>query len=537
MKKILALLLPMFLLPITSCGGNKKEEGNPDYTLDEYTFNTIYSSGDIVTLDKYNPLIPQANGCHEYIVNKDVGNKNYFRISLTTNVNLVGYIYYHDSTNPETKDSEKFYIEKEDTEFTMFLDAYRIGAFATYPKFIEKVTLQNVSDTEVGSVCLKSLGFSDRSMDGKAELFINNDTIRFGTSFVHGGCIKHLERTDMEIREYINRGGDMVIDKDVDPESTDIRTLVSENVNLVNIFDLGREIQPSYYLEVDQDNGHCPKTENIYGKSAIGASERYNPIQCGSAGYKSPQIVEYIYKPDHIYIKCLAQDWFYENDQCDGYIVSDYSFGDDGVLIVRNSFTNFSQYYNLEDVPVSGQECPATYFTYPLNYFYAETKQGVIFDSKVSAVPGNEAKMSKNASVSGDYYYALKGSSIKNSWVAYTNENKFGVGIFMPNCDNFIASRGAHSNNYRGDPQNCSYSATMFPEFNKSDTVPSFMASNYDYVNPQVIRKMIDFVPLKYDYALYVGDVEDMRDTFQTIRDEGIITNDALLDENGWPKK
>ena len=47
---------------------------------------------------------------------------------------------------------------------------------------------------------------------------------------------------------------------------------------------------------------------------------------------------------------------------------------------------------------------------------------------------------------------------------------------------------------------------------------------------------MVDFVPLEYSYALFVGDTDEMRAVFGQLEEKGI--NDHLLDETkGWPRK
>ena len=51
---------------------------------------------------------------------------------------------------------------------------------------------------------------------------------------------------------------------------------------------------------------------------------------------------------------------------------------------------------------------------------------------------------------------------------------------------------------------------------------------------------MIDFVPLEYSYALFIGDTDQMKEVFTGLqKDGGILTNASLTktDESVWPKK
>ena len=184
------------------------------------------------------------------------------------------------------------------------------------------------------------------------------------------------------------------------------------------------------------------------------------------------------------------------------------------------------------------QETPATYFVYPLNYFYCETKQGVIFDKNCSPQNGrSQERASLRTTVSGPYFYGIKGKMVTNGWCAFVNENKFGVGIYMPNADRYIASRGQISTNYFNEDENTRYYPEFFT-FAEEQIVPSYATFNYSYINPSIIRKMINFVPLEYSYALFVGDTDEMSEVFDGFKEKDIASNAHLTDASiGWPKK
>lgn len=62
-------------------------------------------------------------------------------------------------------------------------------------------------------------------------------------------------------------------------------------------------------------------------------------------------------------------------------------------------------------------------------------------------------------------------------------------------------------------------------------------ALNYNYIDPSVQRKMVDFIPMLYSYAIYIGDTEEMAEAFAELNATGRITNQGLIDGSGWPKK
>lgn len=550
LKKLICLLLVGMIGSSYACGSSSSSDKDnstdssaqgalPGYTQEVYSFAPIFTDGDTVTLNAYNPDVPEENGNVVYDVYSNIGNKNYLKMEIETDVNLVGYINYYSNENPTVINSEKFYIEANNTEFTTFLDAYRVGARGAFDKTISTISFQNVDHTKDGTFKFKSLNLSDRKIVTKEDMYITDGATVLGTSPFYGGCISYLERTDADIYEYMDSDGNICVDRDVDPDF--VYQVSKEKVNLVNICDLGREIQPSYYSGVTEENGYKPdydpEDKDSYYQGLTNGKPIYNPIQCGDYGGHTPQIIDYVYKEDYLYIKMKGQEWFFfTNIQANGYIEVTYYFKD-GALVVDNRYTDFSQFINEEEAPMHMQETPATYFVYPLNYFYCETRQGTVFDKNISAQNGrSQEKTSPRADVSGEYFYSLKGRNVIDGWCAFVNENKFGVGILMPNADRYIASRGQISTNYFNEKENTRYYKEYF-QFEDSEIIPSYATFNYSYINPAIIRKMVNFVPLEYTYALYVGDVEEMRGVFGGLQESGVVTNEHLKSDEGWPKK
>lgn len=545
MKSITKRLTSLLLVGLigTACAAcNKQEvvetsEAAPNYTLASYDFTTVYTDGEEQTLKVYNPDVPDENGKVVYDIYSNIGNKNYLKLELATDVDLVGYIHYRSNVDSSVTHAEKFFVEANSTEFVTFLDAFREGAYGAFEKTLTTISFQNVDATKEGKFTLKSAGISDREIVTKEELYISDGATVLGTSAYYGGCISYLERTDSDIYEYMDSDGNICIDRDVDPET--VYKVSSDKVNLVNICDLGREIQPSYYSAVGKENGYDPiySPEDTYQGLSSG-KPIYNPIQCGDYGGHSPQIIDYDYQSDRLYVKMKAQEWFFNsNVQANGYIEVTYYFVD-GAVVVDNRYIDFSQFINEDEVGMHNQETPATYFVYPLNYFYCETKQGVIFDKNCSPQNGrSQERASLRTTVSGPYFYGIKGKMVTNGWCAFVNENKFGVGIYMPNADRYIASRGQISTNYFNEDENTRYYPEFFT-FAEEQIVPSYATFNYSYINPSIIRKMINFVPLEYSYALFVGDTDEMSEVFDGFKEKDIASNAHLTDASiGWPKK
>ena len=514
---------------------------SPNYTLDEYSFATVFVDGTEKLLEQYAETTTHEDGAVEYNISSNIGNKNYLKFTIETDVDLVGFINYYNVEDPSQTNSEKFFIKANSTEFTTFLDAFRVGAQGAYKKVITTISFQGVDDTKEGHFKFISLGISDRTINTREEWRISNGDMVIGTSPFYGGCVTYLEKLDQDVYEYMDWDGNIVIDRYVDPDY-DAMQVVSDSVNLINIYDLGREVQPSYYSAVESIHGYNPdydptKPETYY--QGLGGGVKYNPIQCGDFGGHTPQIIDYVWKEDYLYVIMKAQEWFfYTNIQANGYIEATYYFDEDtGAIMVDNVYTDFSCFIGEWDIQLNAQETPATYFTYPLNYFYCETKQGKIFDEKLAEQNGrNQAKTSLKSTVSSaDYFYAISRKNMMYDWCAFVNVNEFGVGIYMPNADDYIASRGRRSNNYYSEECNRKYHEGFF-SFAEDAITPSYAAMNYNYINPSIKRKMVDFVPLEYTYALYVGDIAEMKTVFDGLESQNI--NAHLLDTTtGWPTK
>ena len=457
----------------------------------------------------------------EFKIDKEVQSNNFLTMDLSTDCNLLGYIHYTKTEDPATAHQEKIYIEAGATDFSMFLDAFRIGAFGAYEKTIEKITLKNV-DKEAGSVKVNQIDISNRTYNNQEMLYTQNEYLKIGASLAAGGSLCHVESLGRDVVEYIDREGFVRIEENVDQDAVkaDMGKIVTDQVNMVNVYDLGREIQQSFYAHVSEEDGYAPDDDILYE-----GHFSYNPVQAGSAGDNQSQIIDYHVDENGIYVKCRPQDWFLRNTQTDSYMESTYTFNEDGTLRVTNRFVNFAGFKNMESAYFGGQETPAIYIVHPLNYFYCETASGVIHDPKLLGAMDTQSKTSADHEVIGDYHYTLRSQEVPNDWFAFVNEKKFGLGIYMPKMDSLVASRG-YTSTYYLQGYNSEYNADIYNLSVKR--IPSMYVSNYNYCCPSVIRQMVDYVPFEYTFALYVGTVSEMKDTFAELKKDKEIPNDGI---------
>ena len=457
----------------------------------------------------------------EITIDKEVEDNNYLTVKLVTDCNLLGYIHYKKTDETATAHREKIYIEADSNSFSMFLDAFRVGAFGAYEKTIEKITLRNVGKEE-GHIRVSRIDISDRTYDNQEMLYMQNKHLKIGAWLAAGGSLCHVESLNRNVVEYIDKEGFIRIDQYMDKNAlnADMGNVVTDKVNMVNVHDLGRVIQQSYYAHPTPEDGYAPDDDILYEGDFL-----YNPVQAGSAGDNQSQIIDYRVDESGIYVKCRPQDWFFRNTQTDSYMESTYTLHNDGTLRVTNRFVNFAEFKNMETAYFGGQETPAIYLVQPLNYFYCETRNGEIFDPNLLNAMDYPGTNSYDPKPNDGYYYNLHKNELLSEWFAFVNDQKFGVGIYMPKVDNVVASRGWTSTSYELDP-NKSYRADIHGK--QTGYVPSMCVGNYNYCSPCLLRQVVDYVPFEYTFALYVGTVSEMKGTFNRLKQNNTIPNDGV---------
>ena len=161
-----------------------EEQTTPNYTLASYDFTTVFTDGEEKTLPQYDntKVVTSAddNWDVQYDVYSNIGNNNYLKLELTTDVDVVGYIHYYNNADKSQAHAEKFFVEAGSTEFVTFLDAFRAGANGAYEKTITKITFKNVDTTKVGIFTFKSLGINDRAIDTNEYMYISDGSTVLG---------------------------------------------------------------------------------------------------------------------------------------------------------------------------------------------------------------------------------------------------------------------------------------------------------------------------------------------------------------------
>lgn len=475
-------------------------------TPDDYKFEELYASDETKTIGKNEVLT--------YAMDKDLNDKNYMQIDVDTDVNLTGTIEYYNINDKNETNTEEFYLEggSEDI-FYQFLDAFRKNAAGNFEKHLTQITLKNVSDKE-GSVTVKKVAVSDRKIDlTQAELYVENEYLKAGMDLICGGALTYLEQMQKDgqkLEEILTADGDIQVGLDYSKKEG--ATLLSDSVNLINIYDKGREVQQSYYADVYEEHGY---TRGRY--EGIDREWPYNPVQGGDQDDNSSQIIDYRVEKNLLYVKVRAMDWGQHNSTTKSYMENWYSLNED-TLVVKNRFVDWNGFKASNSV--INNEIPAVYFAQALDTY-------VTYDGKA---PWTGEALDRQDSLSSWVDGAYVSENPSEGWFAWVNDEDYGVGMYVPGIKYFASGRCITSSAAADKENSNSAESTMLESYRPkaSSEYTQAYVYNTDYTAPVISTTMDSYVPMEYSYVIRVDSVDNLRSGFQSMDLAGTIDNSGL---------
>ena len=147
-RKILSLTLAcMTLFSLCACDTTSDNSSNSSGNGETYQYECVFSDANKVMLPN--------NESKSFAINKDIAGKEYVKLTLKTNANLLGEFTYRNVANPSQIVKEEFFIESSSKtiEFKQFLDAFRDNGIGLFDKHLISVTLKNL-DAPVAEIQL-----------------------------------------------------------------------------------------------------------------------------------------------------------------------------------------------------------------------------------------------------------------------------------------------------------------------------------------------------------------------------------------------
>ncbi|MDR0763305.1 MAG: hypothetical protein LBF01_02265 [Bacteroidales bacterium] len=249
--------------------------------------------------------------------------------------------------------------------------------------------------------------------------------------------------------------------------------------NLVNIADEGRYIQQSYYAGNSLDR-------TSEGQSPSWSPWTWNPIQAGDYALNRAKILVMNKTDTSTYIKCIPMLWDMDNMPAEA-TMEQWTSVSGNVISVHNRLTC----NRTDDIYGEGidrdQELPAVYLISALDNLY----------SYFGSVPfsGEAASTTEIVQLESGFWGIYDNTANpfpSEKWMAFVDDNGFGVGVYSPSATKFLAGRYGWAGDEEWSP-----------------------ATNY--IAPVCVRALMKNSVFEYKYWLAVGTLDEIRAAFYQI--------------------
>jgi len=249
--------------------------------------------------------------------------------------------------------------------------------------------------------------------------------------------------------------------------------------SLVNVADEGRYIQQSYYAGK-------PLNRRAEGQSPAWSPWSWNPIQVGDAHRNRAKILKYQKNGDLLYVECVPMLWDMNNQPAEAEM-EQWTTLKDNVIQVRNRLTCHRTDELYGDEVADNQELPAVYPISALKNLY----------SYFGKIPFTSAALTNPAVVNlSSGFWGVYGK-VSEHWMAFVDDQHWGMGIYNANCTNFLAGRSGE------------------PGKEARDGSTSYIAP----VKKHILRKHSTY---EYDYDIIIGKLDDIRSRIYQLNGEAV---------------
>jgi len=509
----------------------------------------------------------------------------YIQFDYSLSVDMIATLKYSNESGSITV-NEDVYLFHKDSTYKQFLDVFRSNG-AGYGISPTAVYLHSISFKNVGTLGttladqITTVAAQDRRIyDTELQQYLtryldDGSNITVGAHLGLGGALTYLAKSGLaeyskdESSSWFSKYGRIEIGTDTANADTVYRTgadslpksLGGNGVNLINNYDVGRQIQQAYYADVAESE----YTKAQYGPKGYETPWPYNPVQAGDQYNNTSQIIDYeINTTDYyLYVKCRPLDWAQNNVTTKSYMENWYRLNADGTLRVDNNFVEWTGYNDLGGY--HSNELPAVYISQPMNYYVSNlsTDKNAAWTGDLTF--NNQVGTWSDPSLS-DYAPVHQGNGANTTLPYGNHENWFawatggtmdsiGVGVYIPNTAMFTSGRSATTTAFGESGQSTTKmiyqlnrnanvtSSNYCNQLYKKDLLSNMDSVDYEYMScyvqntsytaPSIAFKMENYVPLAYSYVIAVDTISNMRDTFNALEQAGSLTNEGL---NAWDR-
>lgn len=247
-------------------------------------------------------------------------------------------------------------------------------------------------------------------------------------------------------------------------------SLSNSTRNIVNISDEGRYIQQSYYA----GKGLNRQAE---GQAKQWSPWPWNPIQVGDYNRHRAKILDFKKNGNQLYVKCTPMLWDMDNQPAEAEM-EQWTTLKGSVLKVHNKLTCHRTDKKYVDSILCDQELPAVYPISALKNLFAYTGKIPFTNDQLE----NPTVVNLSSGFWGIY------PSVSEHWMAFVDDNHWGMGIYNANCERFLAGLAGKING----------------EASSSST---------SYIAPTKKAMLTKNCIYEYDYTVIIGKLDEIRST------------------------
>ncbi len=252
--------------------------------------------------------------------------------------------------------------------------------------------------------------------------------------------IQYLDNGSIRLGVDTSKGGAIVV---LQPSGT-----LGSGSNVVNTFDLGREIQQSYY------SGPSSFVPAGATQHPSWSPWPWNPVQAGDAYGNKSTLIASSTSRTQLYVKSRPKQWALQNvdSEC---TLEEWITLSGSVVTVRNRLTNARS--DTTQYAARTQELPAVYTWAKLTQLKTYTGTQPFTSGSLSVIP--------NTGPPWTTFRATEG------WAAYVDANDWGLGVFAANNVKFIGGFAGTPGTGSTTSSNTGYIAPIRSEIIDSDIV------------------------------------------------------------------
>lgn len=254
-----------------------------------------------------------------------------------------------------------------------------------------------------------------------------------------------------------------------------------EERNLVNIYDEGRYIQQSYYAGKKLDR-------TADGQSPNWSPWSWNPIQVGDSYLNRAEILDYRVNDSTVYTKCTPMLWDMKNELAEA-TMEQWTTLSGNIIKVRNKLTCMRTDNLYGEGEYRSQEIPAVYPISALSELYT-----YFGDAPYTGAPLSKPKV---IHLEDDFWGTYTKETVTESWMAFVNEEKWGMAVYQPITKNFLAGMSGKPGGEAG-------------------------SISTSYISPVKKEKLFKDSEYEYEYYLLIGDLHQMRTQIYEIHEQDI---------------